>query len=101
MRRLDAHAMFDARGDDREALDCDATIGGLDAWPAAAVAAVELAGHLDDAASHADLDVGLEHFQRLYEAGIVTDEKWQETSIEILGDLESWGEETDRIAAMN
>ena len=51
--------------------------------------------------SDADLDAALEHFQAIYEAGIIGYEVWQETSIDILRELEEWGAETDRLAQLN
>lgn len=100
MDRLTAHARFDRR-EDRSALPADIEVNGLDAWPSGAVAAVELAGHLDDATTDADLDAGLEHFSTLLSMGVMDDDQWKAVAFEILDDLMRWGEETDRLAALN
>ena len=101
MNRLEAHELFDRRGDDHTALDADASINGVCCWPACATAACELSGMLEDAHDDRGLDEALEHFQAIYEAGIIGDEQWQETSFEILADLEAWGESVDRQSALN
>ena len=100
MRRMEAHERFTNRSD-RSALPADFTIDGADVWPAAATAAVELAGYLEDATDDADLDAGLEHFESLFSMEIITEETWTQTAFEILRDLMAFGQEIDRIAAMN
>lgn len=101
MNRLEAHERFTNRTD-RSALPADFTVEGADVWPAAATAAVELAGYLDAACvDDADLDAGLAHFESLFSMEIIGEETWTRTAFEVLRELMAFGMETDRIAAMN
>ena len=81
---LEAHEIF-ARRTDRSALpfkvELDLPYGKADCWPAAGVAAVELAGRLEDAQNDVDLNEALAHFNYLFEDKIVSEEEWdQETN---------------------
>jgi predicted protein tyrosine phosphatase len=92
MDSLTAHALLCQRLD-RSALPCHCLIGGMDAWPAAATAAVALAGYLDDAQSDQDLDDGLEHFQTLCRiGGIIDAESWQRETGNVIAQLMAWGD---------
>lgn len=61
-----------------DVFDVEVTLRGEDYWPEAAVAAVSLAGYLEDAKDDSDLDEALRHFQMLHSAEIpaVEDEAW-------------------------
>ena len=100
MDRLEAHELFTNR-DDRTALPADIEVNGLDAWPAAAVAACELAGYLDDATDDVGLDAGLAHFESLLSMGVMDDDQWKAVAFEVLDDLMQWGERMDREAQLN
>jgi hypothetical protein len=96
MDSLTAHALFCQRTD-RSALPADCTIEGMDAWPAAATAAVAMAGYLDDAQSDQDLDDGLEHFQTLCRiGGIIDADTWRHETGCVIAQLMAWG---DRVTA--
>jgi hypothetical protein len=95
MHLLTAHELFCQRTS-RDALpgDCLLNVNGnqVDAWPAAAVAACDLAGCLEDAQTDADLDDGLAHFQTLLSAEIVTGEQWREEIGRVVAALMEWGD---------
>jgi|GEM_PF-4454282 len=100
---LTAHEML-AKRQDRSALDCDVSLncplGPCDAWPAAATAAVALSGCLEDAATDADLDEGLAHFQYLWTDGIVTQEQWDAEMIAVIDAVMEWGEQQPHQASL-
>lgn len=75
MTILEALERFGTRGD-REVFDVEIWLHGIDAWPEAMVAAVNLAGFLDDAKTDDDLTEGVEHFKSLWSSEIVSDEQW-------------------------
>lgn len=75
MTVLEALERFGTR-DDREVFDAEIWLHGIDAWPEAMVAAVNLAGFLDDAKTDDDLTEGVKHFKSLWSAEIVSDEQW-------------------------
>jgi hypothetical protein len=99
---LTAHELF-AQRTDRSALDCDVELncplGPSDAWPAGATAAVQLAGCLDNAATDADLDEGLEHFQYLFNDSIVTQEQWDDATYQVIMRVYAWCEQRQKAAA--
>ena len=59
-----------------DVFDVEVSFRGEDYWPEAAVAAVSLAGYLEDAKTDADLDEGLAHFQTCHSAEILETEAW-------------------------
>ena len=75
MTILEALERFGTR-DDREPFDAEIRLHGVDAWPEAMVAAVNLAGYLDDAHTDDDLTEGVQHFKALWSAEIVSRQQW-------------------------
>ena len=74
-------------------------VGEVDCWPAAATAAVMLAGCLEDACTDADLDEALDHFGYLVRDGIVDAPAWKERTAEVIDAVLAWGWERERAAA--
>lgn len=67
MNALETLERFGTRGT-REVFDLEIGLRGVDAWPEAMVAAVNLAGYLDDAQTDDDLNESVEHFKSLWSA---------------------------------
>lgn len=66
-----------------------------DVTPASMVAAVELAGCLDDACNDDELFEGLAHCMALYNMELVDKQLMKETICSIIDDLLRWGAEHD------
>jgi hypothetical protein len=75
MTILEALERFGTRSD-REPFDCEIRLHGIDVWAEAMVAAVNLAGYLDDAKTDEDLNDGVLHFKSLWSAEIVSHKQW-------------------------
>lgn len=68
-----------------DVFDIEVTLpDGDDLWPEAAVAAVSLAGWLEDAETDADLDEGLVHFQMCHSAEVLGTETWFREIAEVI-----------------
>lgn len=99
MTILEAHAAFAQRDPftGRDAFPHDVTLeGGMDAWPACATAACVLAGGLEGAEDDDDLDELLGHFESLVNMGVTSDEKLEQETCRVLGELMRWGEQTEK-----
>lgn len=97
MDLLDLHARLET-WQDRSAFAVDCTIGSVDAWAAAATAAVDLAGYLADLAPDASDDAirdALAHARTLYDIGILTDDRLREATGEVVAHLLRWGDSLD------
>jgi hypothetical protein len=91
MDALQAHEIFGAMKE-RVCLPIDIQLHGVDAWPAAATAAADLAGYLDDALGESDLVEGVKHFVSLSHAGIFSENQWFEETTKVVARLIEWGD---------
>lgn len=99
MDQLKAHAIFAKRWLTNEvecfphSLEVQAPDGTwLDAWPAGCVAAVVMAGYLDDAKTEDDLLEGLAHFETCVSADIdgFTLKDWEREAGEVANQFLTW-----------
>ena len=94
MNTLEAHEHF-ASICDRQSHNFDiaeATIDGVDVWPAVQTACAELSGQLDTCRTLEDLTAAAGHCMSLLNIGIVTGEAIEAKTLEIVTELVEWGD---------
>jgi hypothetical protein len=93
MDYVEAHEWFAAHeSKGRELFEPALFVNGAPAWPAGAVAAVSLAGYLDDAVNEEDLIAGLEHFKSLIRAELVDEKVWYDEAAAVIAAIIEWGD---------
>jgi hypothetical protein len=103
MTTLEAHEYFARRGSDHDIFPYDVKLRGYpgcDIWPAACVAAVGLAGHLNEALVDKDLDAGIDAYERYVSMGFLNDDALEEATLDVIGQLLEWGESQERAGRM-
>jgi hypothetical protein len=103
MTTLEAHEYFARRGSDHDIFPHDVKLRGYpgcDIWPAACVAAVGLAGHLNEALVDKDLDAGIDAYERYVSMGCLNDDALEEATLDVIGQLLEWGESQERAGRM-
>lgn len=86
MTILEALERLAARSN-RETFDVTIFLRGCDVWPEAMVAAVSLAGFLDDAQTDEDLNDGIKHFHSLWSSEIVSPDEWTNETVAVMREV--------------